>query len=149
MLNRIRKSLSEQKGGGEILAFIVVAPIFVWFFVYIILGGSFLLKKNDMTTIVNKKLDRALVEGQFTNTLQTELINELTSKGFSKSDLEISVTPNDAYDSNDGSYVARGTEIEITVLYKQPHPFYYVNLGAGSIEKFYIGTKIQGMSEKW
>jgi len=149
LLNRIRKSLSEQKGAGEILAFIVVAPIFVWFFIYIILGGAFLLQKNDMSTIVNKKLDRALVEGQFTNTLQSELINELTSKGFNQSNLEITVTPNAAYDTSDGSYTTRGNEIEITVLYKNPHPFYYANFGAGSVEKFYIGTKIQGMSEKW
>ncbi|KXG73725.1 hypothetical protein [Thermotalea metallivorans] len=148
-LQKINQSLSNQKGAGEILAMVAIAPILTWFFMYIILGGAFLLRKNDMTTIVNKKFDRALVQGQFTQNLKNELITELHAKGFDAPNLEITVTPLSAYDSDDFTYVPREGEIEITVLYKKEHPFYYANFGAGSKERFYIGTKIQGMSEKW
>ena len=110
------------------------------------------MRVNDMTNICNKKLDRALVEGQFTSTIRAELENELADHGFSGTDLEITITPNPASDGSDGTYASRGQEIELTVLYRKPHWFYYVNrLFSPSLEdsKFYIGTKISGMSEKW
>ncbi len=107
---------------------------------------------NDMTNICNKKLDRALVEGQFTSAIRAELENELATYGFSGTNLEITITPSQAGDASDGTYAPRGQEIELTVLYKKPHWFYYINkFFSPSLaeSKFYIGTKISGMSEKW
>jgi len=142
----------RNKRGNAILGYLIVTPFIVYFMLYIILGGAYFLRVNDMTNVVNMKLDRALVEGQFTTTLRDELENELDSKGFGGADLTINISPSVAGDSNNTSYAKRGEEIEITVLYKKPHYFYYPNrLFSPSISesKFYIGAKISGMSEKW
>lgn len=147
----IKQALSNKRG-ESILGYIVVAPFLVYFILYLILGGAYFLKINDMTNIANKKLDRALVEGQFSNGLKMELENELENSGFTGSELEINITPLYAGDGTDGTYTPRGQEIELMIIYKKPHPFYHVNkFFAPRIgeSKFYIGTKISGMSEKW
>lgn len=143
------KYLRNEKGDSNIVGFIVVAPVLLWFFVYIIFGGSFLLDINKMTTIVNKSLDQALVEGQYTMELHQKLKSELINYGFEEGSLEINITPSSAGDNNNGTYETRGQVIEVRVLYNKPHPFYYVNFKAGGESKYYIGVKIQGMSEKW
>ena len=148
MIKKIKNSLSERKG-ASIIGIIVLAPFFTWFFLYIIFGGLFFLEKNEMITIVNTKFDRALVEGQFTMDLKNELENALVDKGYDLNDIVIEVTPSECYDNDNGTYAPRGTEIELKVYHKKPHPFYYINFGIGSETRFYIGTKIQGMSEKW
>lgn len=150
-MRRVTKILTNKKG-NSILGYIIIAPFLLYFILYLGLGGAYFLRINDLTNICNKKLDRALVEGQFTNALKTELQTELSSRGFSGSELQITITPTEADDGVDSTYVERGQEIELTVLYARPHEFYYVNrLFSPSLEasKFYIGTKISGMSEKW
>lgn len=143
------KYLKNERGDGNILAFIILSPIFLWFFLYIILGGSFLLEINQMSTIVNKSLDKALVEGQFTADLQLHLKEELINSGFTGDKLEITISPSVAGDSSNSTYATRGEMIEIMVLYKKPHVFYHTNFRVGGESKYYIGTKIQGMSEQW
>ena len=130
----------------EVLAYL---PIILYMISYIIIGGLFLVERNELTTIVNKKLDRAVVEGQFTTELKEELINELDTKGFKKENLEIVITPNTADDNNNFTYATRGNEISIKVIYKKTHAFYYLNFGIGEESTFYPKTKITGMSEKW
>lgn len=150
-MERLLRVLSNKKG-NSILGYIVISPFLVYFILYLVLGGAYFMRINDMTNICNKKLDRALVEGQFTSTIKAELENELATHGFNGSELEITITPNQADDGSDGTYVSRGQEIELQVLYKKPHWFYYINkFFSPSLEgsKFYIGTKISGMSEKW
>lgn len=148
LFKKIQNSLSENRG-ASILGFIVVAPFLVWFFLYLVLGGSFFLDKNDMITIVNSKFDSALVEGQFTMDLKQELVDELEAEGFDQSDLVIEVTPAECFDNDNGTYAPRGTEIKMIIYYEKVHPFYYINFGVGNEERFYPGTKITGMSEKW
>ncbi|WP_440977648.1 hypothetical protein [Sedimentibacter sp. LTW-03] len=143
------KYIKNEKGDSNIVGFIVVAPVLLWFFVYIIFGGSFLLDINKMTTIVNKSFDQALVEGQYTVELQQKLKSELTSYGFEEDSLEINIAPSSSRDNDNSTYEIRGKMIEVRVLYNKPHPFYYVNFKAGGESKYYIGVKIQGMSEKW
>lgn len=143
------KYLRNEKGDSNILGFIIVAPIMLWFFVYIIFGGAFLLEINQMNTVVNKTLDIALVEGQYTTNLRQTLETELANSGFDVSSLEITITPSVAGDGNNSTYVARGGMIGVTVLSREPHPFYNINFKAGSESKYYVGTQIQGMSEKW
>lgn len=150
-MGRIWKTFSDEKG-NSILGYIIISPFLIYFILYLVLGGAYFMRINDMTNICNKKLDRALVEGQFTSTIKTELENELATYGFSGTELEITITPSEADDGDDGTYASRGEEIELTVLYKKPHWFYYINkFFSPSLEdsKFYIGTKISGMSEEW
>lgn len=150
-MKKIRNILLNNKG-DSILGYVIVAPFLLYFTVYLILGGAYFLKINDMTNICNKKLDRALVQGQFTTSLQTELINELVLAGFHEDNLTITISPAVAGDSNNDTYIERGNEIQVTIIYKKPHRFYYPNkFFSSSLEesKFYIGTKISGMSEKW
>lgn len=145
---KIKACLSSKK--GDILGYIVTAPFILYVILYLILGGAYLLKINEMSTIANKKLDRALVSGQFTDQIKAELITELEEKGFKQENLTIEVTPTDADDSNDVTRVMRGDEIQIKILYTKPHWFYYINefVNSSIDEKlFYIGTKISGMSE--
>lgn len=134
---------------GSILSFIIIVPIIVWFFLYLIFGGLYFMQINNMATIVNKHLDQALVEGQFTTELKDSLYSSLQRAGYSGSPLEIEVTPSAAFDNNNNTYVKRGDNIEIRVVYKVAHPFYYINFGLSNENKFYTGTKILGMSEKW
>lgn len=141
--------VKNEKGTGEIIAFLVVLPLIIYFIIYLIIGGLFLIEKNELTTIVNKKLDQAIVEGQFKVDIKTELIQELDTKGFKQDKLEITITPAVAGDNDNSSYVARGQEISIKVIYKQVHAFYYLNGMSGNEEIFYPKTKITGMSEKW
>lgn len=143
------KYLENEKGDSNIVGFIVVSPVLLWFFVYIIFGGSFLLDINKMTTAVNKSLDQALVEGQYTVELKQKLKSELIDYGFEEGNLEISITPSSAGDNDNSTYGIRGEMIEVRVLYNKPHPFYYLNFKAGGEGKYYVGVKIQGMSEKW
>lgn len=150
-MSKIGRILSDKKG-DSILGFVIISPFLVYFILYLVLGGAYFMRINDMANICNKKLDRALVEGQFTSTLRSELESELATYGFSGTELEIVITPSRAGDGSDGTYVNRGQEIELQVLYKKPHWFYYINrFLSPSLEesKFYIGTKISGMSEKW
>lgn len=149
MLKKIISILRNQKGLNNVLSFVVIAPILTWFLTYIILSSDFYMDTNNFSVIVNKKMERALIEGQFTTNLKNELVDELGEKGFNESYLEIKITPSSAGDNNNTTYVTRGNEIEIIVIYKKPHSFYKINLGVGGEEKYYIGTKIQGMSEKW
>jgi hypothetical protein len=141
--------IKNEKGGGEILSFLVVLPIIIWLFTYMIFGGLFLIEVNELSTIVNKKLDIATVNGQFTAELKNELINELDGKGYRKENLIIEIAPDAASDSNNETYVKRGQEVSIKVIYEQAHPFYFINLGLAPEENFYPKTKITGMSEKW
>lgn len=144
------KYLKNERGESDILGFIIVAPIFLWFFLYIIFGGSFILEKNQMQTIVNKSLDEALVEGQYIADLQQTLKTELINSGFSdESKLEITITPTEAGDMNNTTYAVRGELVKITVIYKNPHVFYHTNFRVGGENKYYIGVQIEGMSEKW
>ena len=149
MLKRIIYILKNQNGFNNILSFVVTAPILVWFLTYILIGSDFYMDTNNFSVIVNKQMERALVKGQFTTDLKQELIEELVQKGFNDSYLEIKITPGSAGDNNNTTYVTRGNEIELIVIYKNPHSFQKINLGVGGEEKYYIGTKIQGMSEKW
>jgi len=145
----MKKYISNENGASEIITFLVILPFVIYFIVYPIIGGIFLIEKNELTTIVNKKLDRAIVEGQFTTTLMTELIQELDTKGFKQEKLEITITPSMAGDNENNTYAIRGQEITIKVIYKQPHTFYYINGKLGSEDSFYPKTKVAGMSEKW
>ncbi len=150
MIIKIKKILSSKR--GDILGFIIISPFILYIMLYLILGGAYLMKINDMSTIANKKLDRALVYGQFNEQLSAEMLLELEEKGFKSSDLEIDITPSEAYDSNDSTYATRGNEIQVTIIYKRPHWFYYVNkfvMPSLDEKNFYIGTKISGMSELW
>lgn len=149
ILKKIICILRNQKGASNILSFIIIAPILMWFLIYILLSSDFYIDANSFSVIVNKQMTKALVEGQFTTELKQELINNLVQKGFDENYLEINISPYSAGDYNNATYIERGKEIEISAIYKNVHAFYYVNLGVGQKENYYIGTKIQGMSEKW
>ena len=141
--------LKNEKGDSSILGFIIVAPVMLWFFIYIIFSGAFLLEINQMNTIVNKTFDIALVEGQYTVDLRHSLETQLISSGFDASSLEILITPSAAGDNNNSTYVGRGEMIEVAVLSRKPHPLYNISFKAGQESNYYIGVQIQGMSEKW
>lgn len=141
--------IKNEKGAVEIIAILTFLPLILYMIVYLIMGGLFLAEKNELSTIVNKKLDRAIIEGQFKIELKDELINELDSKGFKKEKLDITITPDAAADNNNDTYTSRGNEISIKVIYKETHTFYYLNFAIGEESTFYPKAKVTGMSEKW
>lgn len=141
--------IRDQKGSIGTIEILVYLPLIIYMIAYLIIGGTFLIEKNELNTIVNKKLDRAIVAGQFTAELKEELINELDSKGFNKEKLEIIITPDAAADNNNDTYAPRGDEISIKVIYKETHTFYYLNFGIGEESIFYPKKRVTGMSEKW
>lgn len=141
--------IRDQKGSIGTIEILVYLPLIIYMIVYLIIGGMFLIERNELSTIVNKKLDRAIVAGQFTAELKEELINELDSKGFNKEKLQISITPVPAADDNNDTYAPRGNEISIKVIYQETHTFYYLNFGIGEESTFYPKTRVTGMSEKW
>ena len=143
------KHIRNQKGAVGTIELLVYLPFILYMIVYMIMGGLFLVEKNELTTVVNKKLDRAIVEGQFTAELKEELLTELDAKGFEREKLEISITPDSAADNNNSTYVTRGNEISIKVIYQEAHVFYYLNFGIGKESTFYPKAKVTGMSEKW
>ncbi len=145
MMNYIK----NERGAINTIEVLVYLPIIIYIIVYLIMGGLFLVERNELTTIVNKKLDRAVVEGQFTVELKEELINELDVKGFKKDKIEISIIPDSAGDDDNMTYTKRGNEISIKVIYKKTHTFYYLNFGIGEESTFYPKAKVSGMSEKW
>ncbi len=141
--------IKNEKGAINTIGVLAYLPLIIYMIVYIIMGGLFLVEKNELSTIVNKKLDRAIIEGQFKIELKDELINELDSKGFKKEKLDITITPDAAADNNNDTYTSRGNEISITVIYKETHTFYYLNFGIGEESTFYPKKRVTGMSEKW
>ncbi len=141
--------IKDEKGAIETIEVLVYLPIILYLIIYLIMGGLFLVEKNELSTIVNKKLDRAVVVGQFTAELKEELINELDAKGFNKEKLEITITPDSAADSNNSTYATRGNEISVKVVYQEAHVFYYLNFGIGKESTFYPKSRVTGMSEKW
>jgi len=143
------KYIKNQKGAVGTIELLVYLPLILYMIVYLIMGGLFLIEKNELTTIVNKKLDRAIVEGQFTAELKEELVEELDAKGFSKEKLEISITPDSATDGSNSTYAPRGNEISVKVIYQEAHVFYYLNFGIGKESTFYPKARVTGMSEKW
>lgn len=149
MIKKIYKYINNENGGGEILSFLVVVPVIVWMFTYVIFGGLFLVEVNELSTIVNKKLEMAVVEGQFTTDLKNGLVQELDNKGYKKEKLSVEISPTDASDNNNATYVKRGQEISIKIIYQKPHPFYYINLGLAEEKNFYPKIRITGMSERW
>lgn len=143
-------SVFLNKKGNSMLGFIIVFPFLVSFLVYIILGGAYFMKSNDMTNIVNKYFDKALLEGQFTQTIKNELTQELTTNGFD--DITIEIEPSAAGDTSGTTYTTRGNTINLTVLHNKAHSFYLINkffMPSTSSDKFKIGVKVSGMSEKW
>lgn len=141
------KNINNQK--GDILGFIIVSPFAIWIITWLIFAGTFQLDKIQMDSIVNKTLDMALVEGQYENDLQQVLKDELISSGFTEENLKINISPNEAGDANNATYVKRGNIVEITVIHEKPHIFYYINFKIGGENKYYIATSTKGMSEKW
>ncbi len=141
--------IKNKKGAVETITILAFLPFIIYLIIYMTIGGLFLVERNELTTIVNKKLDRAIVEGQFTAELKEELINELNVKGFKNEKLEIVITPDAAADGNNSTYAARGSEISVKVIYKETHVFYYLNFGIGDEKTFYPKTRVTGMSEKW
>lgn len=141
--------INNEKGISEIIVLLAILPIVIFIIIYMIMGGLFLVENNELTTIVNKKLDRAIVEGQFTIEIEKELIEELDAKGFSKDKLDIIISPSEASDNDNLTYIERGNEISISVVYKKAHIFYYFNFGLAEEKAFYPKTKVTGMSEKW
>lgn len=141
--------IRDQKGAIGTIEILVYLPLIIYMIVYLIMGGMFLIEKNEINTIANKKLDRAIVAGQFTAELKEELINELDSKGFNKEKLQITITPVPAADNNNDTYASRANEISIKVIYQETHAFYYLNFGIGEESTFYPKTRVTGMSEKW
>lgn len=142
-------NIKNQKGAIGTIEILVYLPFIIYLIVYLIMGGLFLIEKNELSTIVNKKLDRAVVVGQFTSELKEELINELDSRGFNSEKLEITIAPDAAADNNNDTYTTRGNEISIKVIFKETHTFYYLNFGIGEESTFYPKTRVAGMSEKW
>lgn len=109
------------------------------------------MDQNNMLTISNLSLDRALVEGKFTDEIYTELNDKLNQKGFTDS-LSVEITPSEATHTNITDYVKRGDIITLKVVYARPHPFYYINrifVPALTEERFYTTVTLYGMSEKW
>lgn len=142
-------NIKNQKGAITTIEVLAYLPFIIYLFVYLIMGGLFLIEKNELNTIVNKKLDRAVVVGQFTAELKEELISELDSRGFDSEKLEITIAPDAAADNNNDTYTTRGNEISIKVIFKETHTFYYLNFGIGEESTFYPKTRATGMSEKW
>ncbi len=145
------KELKENKKGEAFLSFILISPLIVWFFMYLVLGGVYFAKSNQMANIVNSKLDMALVEGKFTNQMIEDIKDDLSVLGFTKENIEISIFPEEANPAGD-EYAERGQEMIIQVICKDPQPFYYINrfiMPTLKPESLYIGTKLAGMSEKW
>ncbi|MCL4419544.1 hypothetical protein M1146_05605 [Patescibacteria group bacterium] len=146
------KSILKNNKGSILIEYIIIYPFLITFFLYLVLAGAFFMSHNEMTNITNLKMDRALVEGQFTPELLEGLTDSLTESGFNENSLQIQITPNEAQDTDTNTYVPRGQEIELIVIHAEPPPFYWINklfIWDLSEEKFYIGTKINGMSELW
>ena len=141
--------IKNERGAVNTIELLVYLPIILYLTLYLIMGTLFFIEKNEISTVVNKKLDRALVAGQFTAELKEELISELDSIGFKKEKLEVIITPDAAADNDNTTYTKRGDEITIKVIYKETHTFYYLNFGIGEESVFYLKTKVTGMSEKW
>lgn len=142
-------NIIKSKKGEATLGFIVVAPFLVYFLLYLIFLALFFIRENEMKTITNKMLDRAVVEGQFSNALQAELKNNLINAGFEEEKIEIMISPVSSGDSSDLTYAKRSEEIELIVIYKKPHNLYFLSFGVGGEKAFYISAKVTGMSEKW
>ena len=141
------KNINNQK--GDILGFIIVSPFAVWIITWLLFAGIFQLNKFQMDSIINKTLDMAIVEGQYKNDLQQSLKEELVRAGFKEENLKINISPSEAGDINDTTYLKRGQVIEINVINEKPHIFYYINFKIGGESKYYIAASAKGMSEKW
>ena len=144
------RNLKNRKG-NSIVGYIIIYPALILFLVYMVVGGAYFMDQNAMLTLSNLSLDRALVEGTFTNEIYNDLEEKLARKGFSDN-LEITIAQSEARPENESQYVKRGDIITLQVINREPHPFYYINkIFASSVseEQFYITTTIHGMSEKW
>lgn len=141
--------LSKNKRGATIISFIIVAPFLIYFILYVVYLSMFFVKINEMKLITNNILNRAVIVGQFTTTLKDNLIYDLSKSGYEKDKLVIDIKPLHASDSRINTYVKRGNNITINIIYKVPNNLYYLNFGIVNKTKFYINVKLTGMSEKW
>lgn len=144
------KSLKSKKG-NTIISFIITLPILVTLMTYFVCAFTFNRANHDFYTITNSTFDRVLVEGQLTVALENEMLTNLEKVGFDKSKIEIKVNKSEIFDNSDATFLNRGEEIQLQILHKKPHYFYYVNkiISRGGDEKsFYIGSVFTGMSEK-
>lgn len=142
----------KSKSGNTLISFIVVLPLLVSFMTYFICVFTFNRANHNFCTITNATFDRVLVEGQLTSELENEMLMKLEKAGFDKTKIEINVNKNEVFDNSDSTFVNRGEEIQVKILHKKPHYFYYINniitRGNSDEKSFYIGSVFTGMSEK-
>lgn len=144
-------SFMSKKGASVItmffLAILTVTVVFALSSYF-----SYEINQNRFITVVNRTMDKVLVQGQLTNADRTELTDALAGIGMVDSGLvDISGSPAEAFDLNDSTFAVRGTSITMTVIYNKPH--YIANVisilrpGVDK-NKYRIGHKMVGMSEK-
>lgn len=142
----------KSKSGNTMISFIITLPLLVAFMTYLVCGFTFNRANHDFYTITNSTFDRVLVEGQLTTELENEMLMKLEKAGFDKTKIEINVNKNEVFDNSDSTFVNRGEEIQVKILHKKPHYFYYINniitRGNSNEKNFYIGSVFTGMSEK-
>lgn len=147
MLNKLK-----SKKGNTIISFIITLPILITLMTYFVCAFTFNRANHDFYTITNSTFDRILVEGQLTVALEDEMLTNLEKVGFDRNKIEIKVNKSEIFDNSDTTFLNRGEEIQVQILHKKPHYFYYVNKiiskGSSDEKNFYIGSVFTGMSEK-
>lgn len=142
----------KSKSGNTMISFIITLPLLVAFMTYSVCVFTFNRANHDFYTITNSTFDRVLVAGQLTAELENEMLMKLEKAGFDKTKIEINVNKNEVFDNSDSTFVNRGEEIQVKILHKKPHYFYYINniitRGNSDEKSFYIGSVFTGMSEK-
>lgn len=144
------KKLITKKGDG-LLTFVIFSPFIVAFVMFFVGLFTFSASVSIFQSNTNSVFDRVLIEGQLTKNLKEELLTKLEANGFDRKYIEISSETSVLVDDIDSTYVKRGEPIEIQILYRKPHYFYYINkllLNNVKEETFYIGHVPNGRSEK-
>lgn len=142
-----------NKNGASVITMFILAILACTIFLSLGAYFSYEINQNRFINIANRSMDKILVEGQLTSTDRAELISSLSNIGMTEtSKIIIEGTPLAAFDASDSTYSKRGTNITFTVIYDKPH--YIANLMAmfrpgTDKDKYRIGHKMEGMSEKW
>ncbi|MCT4662830.1 MAG: DUF4320 family protein [Tissierellales bacterium] len=137
--------IRKNNKGSAIIELLLILPLLIFlilFFVFLIVFGY---DSHKFNRICDNYFEKALVEGQFTNTLKDDFINELDDGGFNKDLVEITSPQSEVLDSDDDTYVVRGNSIDVKIKYNKE---YKINMYTLGIKKILITKRCQGMSEE-
>lgn len=114
---------------------------------------SYEINMYRFVSIATSTMDSVLVEGQLTNEAKDSLLSALSDIGMTDaSSIQIEASPSAVNDGLEATYAKRGEIITLKIIYTKPHflgnVMAFVMPGT-DVNKFLIGHKMEGMSEKW